>query len=119
MNKRVIGMTTAGTLAATAALAFTAGPAQAATCNASAGSSCVKVINYASDVQSINVGPCKDIGGHLIPSNQEFADLTVASTGAPFLLTYSTVHCPKRGQNSKSVSWSAPDADNFRTVTIR
>lgn len=107
------------TLAVSAtALILTTGVAEAATCMAASGKSCVKVTNTSSDVDSVRInGRCfwdSDSGTNY------YYDSTVDRTGVPTLLTYSGRKCEGNTQTSADVTWSnSIGADNFRGVTIR
>ncbi|MEU9919337.1 hypothetical protein [Streptomyces sp. NPDC051001] len=122
MEKRLIGMIAAGGAAA-AALAVTAGPAQAASqppqCQADAGAACVAVTNEKNGpVHSINVnGQCVSFTTAV---NQYFPKVTVSPSGAsPTTLTYSGYHCESTTQISQPVGWfTGTAAGNYRWVTI-
>ncbi|MGW0337827.1 hypothetical protein ACWD0J_39560 [Streptomyces sp. NPDC003011] len=123
MKKRLIGMITAGGAAA-AALAVTAGPAQAASqppqCQADAGGACLAVTNGTKgQVHSISVnGRCVSFTTDSV--NQYFPEVTVPSSGtSPTTLTYSGYHCESNTQNSQPVVWSTgPWDSNYRSVVI-
>ncbi|MEU0190944.1 hypothetical protein ABZ250_13895 [Streptomyces afghaniensis] len=123
MNKRLIGMIAAGGAAA-AALAVTAGPAQAASqppqCRADAGAACLNVTNGTKgQVHSISVnGRC--VSFPTDSANLYFPEVSVASSGAsPTTLTYSGYRCESTTQNSQPVSWYSGTWDNnYRSVVI-
>ncbi|MFJ8113628.1 hypothetical protein [Streptomyces sp. NPDC096132] len=124
MKKQLISAITAGG-AAVAALAVTAGPAQAAStppeCQADAGSACVAVTNGAGgQVHSISVnGQCATFTTD--SRNMYFPDVTVdPSQASPTTLTYSGYYCESSTQNSQVVAWTtgSTGTGNYRWVTI-
>ena len=122
MKKRLISMITAGG-AAVAALAVTAGPAQAAyqppPCQADTGA-CLAVTNAPeSQVRSIKlIDKCVTLKTNSV--NSWYSDVAVAPSGAsPTTLTYTGDHCENNTQNSQPVVWStSPDGNQYRWVVI-
>jgi hypothetical protein len=127
MKKRLISMVTLGGAAA-AALAVTAGPAEAAgqppQCEADVGAACVAVTDGTRGaVRSIGVnGKCVSFTTISSASitNRYFPQLTVNSSGpSPTTLTYSGSYCESGSQNSQPVGWfTGPSAGNYRWVLI-
>ncbi|MFG2732367.1 hypothetical protein [Streptomyces canus] len=122
MKTRLIGMIIAGGAAA-AALAVTAGPAQAASqppqCQADAGA-CVAVTDGTGQVHSISVnGQCASFTTNNV--NRYFPEVTVdPSQTSPTTLTYSGYHCESNTQISQPVGWftGSTGPGNYRWVII-
>ncbi|MEU9329902.1 hypothetical protein AB0D91_40040 [Streptomyces canus] len=123
MKTRLIGMIIAGGAAA-AALAVTAGPAQAASqppqCQADAGA-CVAVTDgTGGQVHSISVnGQCASFTTNNV--NRYFPEVTVdPSQTSPTTLTYSGYHCESNTQISQPVGWftGSTGPGNYRWVII-
>ncbi|MEV0224843.1 hypothetical protein [Streptomyces sp. NPDC050704] len=130
MKKRLISMIVAGG-AATAALAVTTGPAQAASvpqCEAGASLACVAVtMETKAPVHSISVnGDCVPFSTGTTAStnatitNIYFPEESVALSGSPTTLTYSGYDCEKTTQNVQRVGWSTGSVGvgNYRWVAI-